>query len=74
MFLTHIKIANQQARAPSLDATACDHSGRLSTDGDAIRCCQCLSQLMMMPNGEGAFRLEWVGCVAPVQGAARWAA
>ena len=54
MFLTHIIISNQQAEGRPLDFAACDpcdHSGRLSTDGDAIRCCQCLGQLIVAEAG-----------------------
>ena len=74
MFLTHIKISNEQAKEPSLDMAVCDHSGRLSTDGDAIRCCQCLSQLTMVPHSEGEFRLNWVARAAFEQGATKCAA
>ncbi len=45
MFLTHIKISNQQAEQRRSDSADCNHGGRLSTDGDAVRCCDCLGQL-----------------------------
>ena len=55
MFLTHIIISNQQAEEKPSDHAVCNHSGRLSTDGDAIRCCQCLGQLVV---AEAASHLE----------------
>jgi hypothetical protein len=61
MFELHI-LSSQRAEDefPVGGGVACDHGDWLSTDGDAIRCCKCLSQLVMVPHAEGEFRLEWL--------------
>lgn len=38
----------------------CDHRGRISTEFGAVRCADCLSQLVMVPHHDGEFRLEWL--------------
>jgi hypothetical protein len=61
MLNLHI-LANQdfEGRPAPADAADCNHGDWLSTDGDAVRCCNCLSQLLMVPHKPGEFRLEWV--------------
>lgn len=54
-------IEGRRADAPRLaDAATCNHGDWLSTEGDAIRCLRCLSQLVMLPYKPGEFRLEWL--------------
>ena len=45
---------------PAGGGAGCDHGDWLSTDGDIVRCCKCLSQLAMVPHKPGEFRLEWL--------------
>ena len=61
MFELHI-LSNLRAdvELPVGGDAGCDHGDWLSTDGDAIRCCKCLSQLVMVPHVPGEFRLEWL--------------
>jgi hypothetical protein len=55
-----LESAHTAARQSIADAASCAHGELLGAGGDAIRCRHCFSQLVMVPDKPGGFRLEWL--------------